>query len=138
MEQLDPRTGMTVLDDDACWNLLASADVIRLAVVVAGDLEVFPVNAVVDGHTVVFSTGEGTKLAAVTIAQDVVLEADGVDASQREAWSVVVKGAAERLERFTDIYRAQELPLRSWTTHPKQWFVRVHPMQVTGRRFAIG
>ncbi|SEE70708.1 pyridoxamine 5'-phosphate oxidase family protein [Jiangella alba] len=132
---VDPRTGMTILDADSCWALLASADVVRLAVVAAGDLEIFPVNAVVDGHTLVFATGEGTKLAAVTIARDVVLEADGADAERGVAWSVVVRGRAERLVRFADIYRAEELPLRSWTTHPKQWFVRVHPAQVTGRRF---
>ncbi len=137
MTRVDPRTGMMILDEAACWDLLSTADVVRLAVAVGDDLEIFPVNAVVDGRTLDFSTGEGTKLAAVTIAGKVVVEADGYDASTREAWSVVAKGDAERLENFTDIERAESLGLRSWSDHPKQWFVRVTPRTVTGRRFPV-
>jgi nitroimidazol reductase NimA-like FMN-containing flavoprotein (pyridoxamine 5'-phosphate oxidase superfamily) len=132
---VDPRTGMTILDEDDCWDLLTTADVGRLAVVVGDDLEVFPVNFVVDGRTLVFRTGEGTKLAAATVAHSVVMEADGFDRSVGEAWSVVVKGEADRLERFSDIDRAEELPLQPWSAHPKQWFVRIEPREVTGRRF---
>ena len=137
MAGVDPRTGMTILDETTCWELLSTADVCRLAVAVGNDLEVFPVNAAVDGGTLVFSTGEGTKLAAVPIARSVAVEADGYDAATREAWSVVVKGYAERLEHFYDIERAESLALRSWSDHPKQWFVRVTPRSVSGRRFAV-
>ena len=59
---------MTVLSEDDSWQLLASADVVRIAVAVAGDVEVFPINSVVDGRTVVFRTAEGTKLAAVAVS----------------------------------------------------------------------
>ncbi|NED98146.1 pyridoxamine 5'-phosphate oxidase family protein [Phytoactinopolyspora alkaliphila] len=95
------------------------------------------VNAVVDAGTVVFRTGEGTKLAAVTIARQVAVDADGYDAGRREAWSVVVAGNAVRLDNFDEINQADELPLPAWTTHPKQWFVRVPPSRVSGRRFTI-
>lgn len=134
----DPRTGMTILDGDACWELLGSAEYVRLAVVVGDDLEIFPINVVLDGRTVVFRTGEGTKLAAVTISGRVTLEADGYDPALDEVWSVVVKGDAERLDSFPDIDRAEQLPLQPWTGHPKQWFVRVYPKQITGRRFVRG
>jgi nitroimidazol reductase NimA-like FMN-containing flavoprotein (pyridoxamine 5'-phosphate oxidase superfamily) len=128
---------MTILDETTCWELLSTADVCRLAVVVGDDLEIFPINAVVDSRTLVFSTGEGTKLAAVAIARSVAVEADGYDSATREAWSVVVKGAADRLEHFHDIEQAESLALRSWSDHPKQWFVRVTPRNVSGRRFAV-
>ncbi|HEX6338604.1 MAG TPA: pyridoxamine 5'-phosphate oxidase family protein [Jiangellaceae bacterium] len=137
MASLDPRTGMTILDDATCWELLSAADVHRLAVVVGDDLEIFPINAVVDGQSLVFSTGEGTKLAAVAIARNVVVEADGYLAATHEAWSVVVRGEAERLEHFHDIERAESLVLRPWSDHPKQWFVRVTPRSISGRRFAV-
>jgi nitroimidazol reductase NimA-like FMN-containing flavoprotein (pyridoxamine 5'-phosphate oxidase superfamily) len=137
MARLDPRTGMTILDETTCWELLSTADVCRLAVVVGDDLEIFPINAVVDGRTLVFSTGEGTKLAAVAIARSVAVEADGYDSATREAWSVVVKGAADRLEHFHDIEQAESLARRSRSEHPKQWFVRVTPRNVSGRRFAV-
>lgn len=131
----DPRTGMTILDEAASWELLSTADVVRIAVAVGDDLEVFPVNAVVDRRTLVFATGEGTKLAAAVVSGRVTVEADGFDRSFGEAWSVVVKGVPERLERFADIQEAEELPLVPWSAHPKQWFVRVHPTEITGRRF---
>lgn len=133
----DPRTGMTVLDEDACWDLLCNAEVARLAVAVGDDLDVFPINIVVDGRTVVFRTGEGTKLAAATISRRVAVEADGFDVETGEAWSVVVKGTAERLERFREIDSAESLPLHVWSDHPTQWFVRVRPRQISGRRFVV-
>ena len=137
MASFDQRTGMTILDEATCWELLSTAAVSRLAVVVGDDLEIFPINTVVDDRTIVFSTGEGTKLAAVTIARNVVVEADGYDDATGEAWSVVVKGVADRLDRFEDIDRAEQLPLNSWSRHPKQWFVRVTPRRITGRRFDV-
>ncbi len=134
----DPRTGMTILDEDTCWELFRSANVVRLAVVVGDDLEIFPINAAIDGRTVVFRTGEGTKLAALTISGSVVLEADGYEPALAQVWSVVIKGDAERLETFPDIDRAEQLLLPEWTGHPKQWFVRVYPKEITGRRFYRG
>jgi len=131
----DIRTGMAILDEDACWSRLATVGLARIAIAIAGDLEVFPVNIVVDDRSIVFRTGEGTKLAAAVIAPQVVVEADHVDSVTARAWSVVVKGRAERLERFADIYYAEELPLPTWTSHPKQWFVRVQPTEITGRAF---
>jgi hypothetical protein len=133
----DARTGMSILDEDTCWSRLASTNLARLAMVVAGDLEVFPVNIVVDGRSIVFRTAEGTKLAAAVIAPRVAVEADDVDPTTGLAWSVVVKGRAERLDRFADIYGAEELALPAWTTHPKQWFVRVHGDEITGRAFSL-
>ncbi|NIQ54520.1 MAG: pyridoxamine 5'-phosphate oxidase family protein [Gemmatimonadetes bacterium] len=66
------------------------------------------------------------------------LEADGYDREVGEAWSVVIKGDAERLESFSDIERTEQLPLPEWTGHPKQWFVRVYPREISGRRFVRG
>jgi len=127
--------GVTTLRDDECWRLLAATEVGRLAVAVAGEPDIFPINFVVDGPTVVFRTAEGTKLAALTVASRVALEVDGYDAGSGEAWSGVVKGTAERHEHLTDIYAAEGLPLFPWQSGPKQWFVRIGRTTVTGRRF---
>ena len=129
--------GITILTEDECWGLVDAAEVGRLAVAVAGEPEIFPVNFVVDGRTLMFRTGEGTKLAALTISSRVAFEIDGYLPESGEAWSVVVKGQAERMEHFPDIYAAEKLPLFSWQASPKQWFVRVTPAKVTGRRFTV-
>ncbi len=132
-DELPP--GMTALDDEECWRLLASADVGRIAIVVDGRPEIFPVNFVVDGRTVVFRTAEGTKLAAIAIASRVALEIDGFEEDSGHAWSVVLKGLAWRLERFEDIYAAQKLPVYPWHDAPKPHYVRVGHATVCGRRF---
>ena len=59
----EPGSGVTGLPANACWALLRSQEVGRLAVSIADRPEIFPVNYVVDHGTVVFRTAEGTKLA---------------------------------------------------------------------------
>lgn len=94
-------------------------------------------NFVVDGRTVVFRTAEGTKLFALTVSSRVAFESDGYLPETGEAWSVVVKGTAERLEHFADIYAAEELPLFPWQAGQKQWFVRIGRATLTGVRFKV-
>jgi hypothetical protein len=132
-----PDNGVIVLSEDECWSLLKTAEVGRLAVVLTGEPEIFPVNYVVDGNTLVFRTAEGTKLFAVTASSRVAFESDGYLADGGEAWSVVVKGMAERLEHFPDVYAAEELPLFPWQSGQKQWFVRIGRTTLTGVRFHV-
>ncbi|HEX2362944.1 MAG TPA: pyridoxamine 5'-phosphate oxidase family protein [Jiangellaceae bacterium] len=128
---------VNVLNEDECWRLVDGAEVGRLAFVVAGEPEIFPVNFIVDGRALLFRTAEGTKLAGLTVSSRVAFEVDGFEPESGEAWSVVVKGQAERLEHFPDIYAAENLPIYSWQASPKQWFVRIMPAKVTGRRFTV-
>ena len=133
----DSDSGMTVLAADACWALLRSTDVGRLAVCVAGEPDVFPVNYVVDQGTIVFRTAAGTKLASAVISDVVAFEADGRDASGGEAWSVVVKGRAEQITRMQEMIDTTGLPLFPLHAGAKPRFVRVVPDDVSGRRFSI-
>jgi hypothetical protein len=64
---------------------------------------------------------------------EVALEIDGWD--EGEAYSVVVKGIAERLEHGAEIAEAEQLGLRPWIPTPKTRWVRVRPRVITGRRF---
>jgi len=128
---------MTVLDEDECWRLLEGAEVGRLAVAVASEPDIFPVNFVVDGRSLVFRTAEGTKLAALSVSSRVAFEVDGYEPDVGEAWSVVAKGWAERLDHFPDIYAVEELPLFPWHPGYKGWFVRIGDLKLTGRRFTV-
>jgi nitroimidazol reductase NimA-like FMN-containing flavoprotein (pyridoxamine 5'-phosphate oxidase superfamily) len=132
------ETGATeVLDVEQCWALLASVEVGRLAVVAAGDIDIYPLNFVIDDGAILFRSAEGTKLVEVVLAGRVAFEVDGYDPAHGQAWSVVVKGSAEVLDRFDDIYRAQETPLFPWNASPKERFVRIIPTRMTGRRFTV-
>lgn len=133
----NPSSGAGILGEDVCWALLRTAPVGRLAVSVAGQPDLFPINFLVDHATIVFRTAEGSKLAATAISPKVAFEADGYDLEQGEAWSVVIKGRAEEIIRMYDLIESFRFPLFPWQPGPKHRFVRILPEQVSGRRFTI-
>lgn len=128
---------VAVLAAEECWALLGRAGIGRLAVVVDGAPEVFPVNYAVEGRTAVFRSAEGTKTAAALEAAPVALEADGYDEAAGRAWSVLLKGRAEPVPRGHALFRALELPLYPLQAGIKDRFVRIVPTAVTGRRFPV-
>jgi uncharacterized protein len=131
------RLGIAILETNACWELLRSTKVGRLAVSIRAQPEIFPVNFIVDHGSIVFRTAEGTKLAAAVLGRSVAFEVDGYDSDLGEAWSVVVKGRAVELERMQDVFDALDLPLFPWHAAPKHRFVRIEPEEVSGRRFHV-
>jgi nitroimidazol reductase NimA-like FMN-containing flavoprotein (pyridoxamine 5'-phosphate oxidase superfamily) len=129
--------GTEVLDAEACWAMLHDADVGRLAVDNGGRPDIFPINFVIDNQSIVFRTGPGTKLAASALLHHVAFEIDGYEPENRVAWSVVVKGRANQIERMQDVYDADDLPLFPWVASDKPDFVRITADEVTGRRFHV-
>lgn len=117
--------------------MVRSNDVGRLGVVVEGRPEIFPINYVVDHGTFVFRTARGTKLDAALSTVRVAFETDGYHAAANMAWSVVVKGSAERLSSGEDVLGSSMLPLFPWQGGEKNNFVRINPVEVTGRRFRL-
>ena len=132
-----PPWASTILEASTCWELLRSTEVGRLAVSFGDQPDIFPVNFVVDHGTIVFRTAEGTKLAAAVLGRGVAFEVDGYDADAGEAWSVVVKGRADEIERMQDVFDALDLPLFPWHAAPKHRFVRIEPDDISGRRFEV-
>jgi len=128
---------MEVLQLSECWTLLASVEVGRLALYAAGEVDIFPVNFVVDGDSVVFRTAEGTKLLKTVMAGRVAFEVDGYEPEHGRAWSVVCRGDAEIVDHWDEVYAAEALPLFPWNHSPKGRFVRVRPTTMTGRRFTV-
>ena len=129
--------GVTMLPTNECLDLLRSQVVGRLAVSIDHYPDIFPLNYVVDHGTIVFRTAEGTKLSAAVRGRAVAFEADGLDPTTGEAWSVVAKGEAVEIESLDELFEATELPLYSWHAAPKHRFVRIEPTEISGRRFHI-
>lgn len=119
---------------DECWRRLRDAAYGRLAVVVEGGPDIFPVNHVVDRGTLVFRTATGTKLAGA-VGQYVAYEIDGRDGDT--AWSVVVKGPATEVRDFYDSIEVLDLGITPWQQGNKPRFVRIEPEETTGRAFRI-
>jgi len=125
-----------VLSPEESWGLLSSSQFGRLAVSVANNPDIFPLNFHAHDGLVLIRTNPGTKLAELAVNANVAFEADGVGSD--EAWSVVVKGAARILESQTEIDAANELPLQPWTQARKWTYVEITPTSISGRRFTLG
>jgi len=130
-----PKAG--ILTPGQCWKHLSETSVGRLAVTVDGRPDVFPINYLVDGDTLVFRTGNGTKLDAIRDDSRVAVEADAVSSEFGVAWSVVVKG---RAEATTDSSRALNVAVHGqfpWQGIGKDHLIRITPETVAGRSFTL-
>lgn len=129
--------GITELTTDQCWQLLRSRDLGRIAASAAGTVDIFPINYAVDSAPAIyFRTAPGTKLIELAINDRVAFEID--DHDDEEAWSVVVKGRAERVERQSEMDAAELLGLTPWIPTLKYRWVRIRPTEVAGRKFTLG
>lgn len=125
------------LSESACWALLRTTSVGRLAVWVEDHPDIFPLNYAVDHGTVVFRSRAGTKVSATLSDAPVALEADGYDPDTSEVWSVVIRGMAEEIISAPDLLETIDLPLFPWQAGDKGRFIRIVPTTTTGRRFRI-
>ena len=127
---------ITVLDDREAWNRLSSVALGRLVTSFGGQLEIFPVNFVVQNDTVLFRTAEGTKLFTTVMNDQVLFEAD--DHTVAGGWSVIVRGTARVLTAADEIHTADRAQLMPWVPTEKLRYVRITPDEVSGRRFRFG
>jgi nitroimidazol reductase NimA-like FMN-containing flavoprotein (pyridoxamine 5'-phosphate oxidase superfamily) len=126
---------MDVLTDEQCWEFLEGNELGRLALVVAGRPDIFPVNYTVHDGEIYFKTAEGTKLASVMANHEVAFEIDGYIEETNEAWSVVLVGLARALNHDAEVDLASTLPLFPWNLDPKRRYVVIEPTEMSGRRF---
>lgn len=120
-----------------CWKLLSDTSVGRLAVTVDGKPDVFPVNYKIDGESLLFRTGAGTKINAINENASVAFEADAVSAEFGLAWSVVVKGNAEIVPADNNELNTTTHGLFPWQGVGKSHLIRIVPENITGRRFTL-
>jgi nitroimidazol reductase NimA-like FMN-containing flavoprotein (pyridoxamine 5'-phosphate oxidase superfamily) len=134
----DRECAIDSLDRDACLALLPTASIGRVGWVTAdGHAMILPVNFVLDGQTIVFSTGEGDKLAAVREGRVLTFEVDAVEPAFQAGWSVLVIGAAEMINSPAQIHRIEQLHLAPWAPLRDRVFIRLSADEVTGRRLPL-
>jgi nitroimidazol reductase NimA-like FMN-containing flavoprotein (pyridoxamine 5'-phosphate oxidase superfamily) len=131
------RNGLEVLSEEECWELLRHQHIGRLAVAIANQPEIFPVNYVVHDGAIFFLTAEGTKFAGAVLGTSVAFEIDAADPLFHTGWSVVVRGSAVEVETMDELVEVEALPLRPWGPGVKRRYVKVVPEHVTGRRIAV-
>jgi nitroimidazol reductase NimA-like FMN-containing flavoprotein (pyridoxamine 5'-phosphate oxidase superfamily) len=122
------------MEAEECRHLLAAGRFGRLAVVTDGQPQIFPVNYRFEGHSVVFHTGDGTKLAGADLRR-VSFEIDEVDADGG-GWSVVAQGTgfeiADARDHDSEHLRDLEVDAVGASTEARP--VRLVVDQITGRR----
>ncbi|HMT50776.1 pyridoxamine 5'-phosphate oxidase family protein [Dietzia sp. UBA5065] len=128
---------ITEFDESRSLELLATESLGRLVTVTGGRADIFPVNyAVSPEGKLYFRTAEGTKLAGITVHPDVVFQVDHIRGG--DAWSIVIRGQARRLDGFEEINQAEELNLKPWIPTLKYNFVEITPERISGRGFTFG
>ena len=132
------RSEVEDLSRDECERLLASQKLGRIAIVVDGRPQIFPVNYVLEDDVVVFRTGGGLKLERSPMTP-VAFETDMVDTLAGEAWSVVVQGTAQDITEAID---TRSLRLRHLAVDPavpgdRPYWMGVYLRDISGRRFRI-
>ncbi|MGB4779608.1 pyridoxamine 5'-phosphate oxidase family protein [Microbacterium sp.] len=133
---MDNTDAVRLLTDDECWDRLAEQELGRLVTHVGDVLDVFPVNYTVDNESIVFRTAEGSKLTELTINEQVLFEVD--EYTDTDAWSVVLRGTAQRLDTPEEVRAADELPLKPWIPTLKYNYVRIVASSLSGRDIQRG
>jgi hypothetical protein len=117
-----------------CLSLLEQQPVGRLNFVVDGWASVLPMNYALEGGDIVIRTGAGTKFSALRHGAQVSLQIDAIDPVYRSGWSVLVFGYATEVIDESALAHVESLGLRSWEGGDKDFWIRIRPVQVTGRR----
>ncbi|MET0738675.1 MAG: pyridoxamine 5'-phosphate oxidase family protein [Acidimicrobiales bacterium] len=133
MESTPRGRRLVAIAEEECWQLVSTRRWGRLLVVVANHPELFPVDHLVDGRSLLVRTEEGTKLRAALGAR-VGFEVDEVDDDARLGWTVMLAGYAN------EVFDTRELELAEidadeavWTGDRVHW-LRIVPFKVSGRR----
>lgn len=138
MTERKPRV-LGVLSEDECKRLLETHDLGRIALVVDGSPQIFPVNYAYSEDVVVFRTAEGLKLDRSPLAP-VAFEIDGFDPEAATAWSVMVQGTAQDITHTIDTRseRLRNLAVQPAAPGKRADWIGIYVHKLSGRRFKLG
>jgi nitroimidazol reductase NimA-like FMN-containing flavoprotein (pyridoxamine 5'-phosphate oxidase superfamily) len=128
--------GLQSLSESECWRLLDSHDLGRVAFMIDGWPQVFPVNYAVGEGALLFRSAAGAK-ASHGPGSRACFEIDGWSELSGVGWSVMAQGTIRDISYATD---RQAIALRQVRLYPAAPGVRDHLLalmvaRVTGRRF---
>lgn len=128
------RTWLIDLPQEVCAELIESATIGRLGVIVAGKPEVFPVAHVYLDGDIIFPTNTGTKVHAALEWPWIGFEVDGLESDGESGWSVMVSGRAEEITDPNTIKHLVATRSAPWRRGDDVRWIRIVPTEITGRR----
>lgn len=124
------HTGLQILDEDECLELLSSVPLGRLVFTRGGLPAIRLVNFVVDGDAIVFATADGDKFRAAQRGDVVAFEVDTVDTDRHLGWTVTAAGHLS----VVDGNESHHLPLRPWAPNHDTYLIRLAIESLEGRK----
>jgi uncharacterized protein len=137
--QVPASAEVSDLSDQDCWALLRKHGLGRLAIVVDGRPEIFPINYAAGEGAVVFRTQPGSKLSHGP-GSVAAFEIDGYDHNTGYGWSVVVSGPLAEITEATDerSRALRRLPLETAAPGIRLHWLAIDAERVSGRSFRGG
>lgn len=131
---IDAASGMGVIAESICVELLETTPIGRIAFTVDGHPMVVPVNFAWFEDSVVFRTLEGQKLEAAAQGQQVCFQIDQWSSADRSGWSVAVVGLAREVTDFAEREQLENVGLVPWSKAKwRQSWIRIEPETISGR-----
>ena len=124
---------LRTLSPAECSGLLELGGVGRVGFASADGIMILPVNFAVTGKGIIFRTAPDTLLALYANTQ-VSFEADHLDETLREGWSVLVHGHAHTITDEREVKRLEDsVHLEPWAGGARDVYVRIAPTRISGR-----
>ena len=133
-----PGAHLEALSPEECRQFLAPGGVGRLVFLEARGPVALPVNFRMLGDDVVFRTAALSSVRSATHAGRVGFEVDHIDDAMREGWSVLVTGYAHEVRDVEQLQRLERLGVEPWSGDERPFYVRIEPVEVSGRRIRTG
>jgi uncharacterized protein len=126
------------ISEPECLKILDEHSLGRIAIVIDGQPEIFPVNYAMSGRIIAFHTAAGSKLSHAPTSK-VSFEIDEYDSSVGVGWSVMVQGVAvDATDAFDDVsWAARAVAPRPLAQGAKPYRIAIDPSKITGRRFQV-
>lgn len=138
MEANEPLAELEEISEAGCLEILDQHSLGRIAIVIDGQPQIFPVNYAMNGRIIAIRTAAGSKLSHAPSSK-VCFEIDEYDSSIGVGWSVMVQGVAvDATEAFDDVSWAARA-VSPWPLAPgaKPHRIGIEPSVITGRRFRV-
>jgi hypothetical protein len=136
-ESLEPEVELEIREEE-CLEILGRHSLGRIAIVVDGQPQIFPVNYAVNGRIIAIRTAAGSKLSHAPTSK-VSFEIDQYDSSAGVGWSVMVQGVAvDATDAFDDVsWAARGVAPMPLAPGAKPYRIAIEPSKITGRRFRV-
>ncbi len=129
---------LRTLSAEECFDRLEPGGIGRVGFASAEGVVMLPVNYAISGKSVIFRTAPDTLLALYADAH-LSFEVDYFDDERHEGWSVLVQGHAQQVTSEPEVsYLEETTGLQPWAAGPRDVYVRIAPIRITGRSVAPG